>query len=97
MRALSDTSTYTKIETVPLNGFDVTIYQKVIFQIQDVKIQNQTVPFMKAVASFVEGASFNPLPTPQTWVIFILLGIAVFSFVLQILDFWTKRDSESPR
>ncbi|MGD0979575.1 MAG: hypothetical protein ABR962_10620 [Candidatus Bathyarchaeia archaeon] len=91
----SDTPNYTRIGTVPLDSFSIPVYLKVSFQIQDVEMQNQTVPFVTVLRNFHNDIAFTPLISSQTWVIFILLGIATFSFVLQILDFLTKDDKES--
>jgi hypothetical protein len=91
----SNTPNYTKIGTVPLNSFSIPIYLKIYFQTQDVKPQNQTVPFADVIISFHDEIEFTPLIGSQGCVIFIVLGIAVFSFVLQILDFLTKDDKKS--
>jgi len=87
---------FTKIGTVPLNGFSTTIYYKIYFPIQNLLVlQNQTLSFYQFGESFVNGYLLNPLPTPQTTVIFILLIIAVFSFVLQIVDFLFRNEAKT--
>jgi hypothetical protein len=89
---ISDTKDYIKIGTASLNGFSTTIYQKIYFQYENITIQNQTVS--TADMSFVSQYYFSSLPTPQTLVIFILLTIAVFSFVLQIVDFLFRDEAK---
>jgi hypothetical protein len=63
------------------------IYYKIYFPIQIITVQNQTMSFYQFGMSFGNKFLFTPSPTPQTTIIFILLTIAVFSFVLQIVDF----------
>ena len=82
-----------QIGNVPLNGFSIPIYFKVYFPYQNITVQNQTVLFSDFVKSLTFETFVTPFLTPQAWVIFILLIIAVFSFVLQIADF-LLRDEE---
>ena len=79
---------------MPLNGFSTMIYYKIYFPIQIIKVQNQTLSFYQFGMSFSNSFLFIPSPTPQTTVIFILLTIAVFSFVLQIVDFLFRNEEE---
>ncbi len=87
-----NTTSYTTIEKVPLSGFNFTLYQKIDFRTQDFFSLNQTIPMDKIINSFNNTLTLSPIPTPESIVISILLVIAVFSFILQIIDFLSKND-----
>ena len=92
---VQDTFSAVQIGTAPLNGFSFTIYYKIYFPYQNITVQNQTLTFFQFGESINNRLIFSPSPTPETTVIFILLIIAVFSFVLQIVDFVFRNDEKN--
>jgi len=92
---VSDTIHYTKIGVVSLNDVNIKIYEKVYFQWDNITVENRTVTINDFADSLDGRFQFNPLPTPQTLVIFTLLMIGVFSFVLQIMDFLYRNKPET--
>ena len=81
---LSNEDKYTVIGTIPSNGMDTILFDKWIFPIQN----NTNAPIMPD--TFRYGISFVPVMTPQTSTIMILLVIAIFSFILKILEYIFK-------
>jgi hypothetical protein len=79
-----------EIGIIPANSFTSTIYVKTYFPTQNVIVQNQTIPLIDVINSFHGVITITPYFTPQSWVILILLLVAVFSFILKILEFIFK-------
>ena len=94
---LSDNSNnFTVIGKAPLNSFAIPIYEKLYFPYQNITVQNKTISYEDFTQSIKEQYEYKPLFTPQTTVIFILIIIAVFSFVLQIVDFLFRNEEKKP-
>lgn len=80
---LSNVNKFTSFGIISINTFSDTVYARVSFP-----NQNQTESTTNNIlSSFTWSIEINPLFTPETIVVFILLSLALFSFVVQILDF----------
>ena len=84
----SNTEKLVEIGEVQLNSFSIKIYVKYFFPPQPVV--NETVSVKTIEESFI-GKTIIKIPyTPQTDIIIFLVTVAMFSFILQILDFLFK-------
>jgi hypothetical protein len=80
----------TNVGIIALNGFSNVLYAKCIFPPQE--FDNATdARILNAFQAFVY---VEPIWTPQSVATFILVSVALMSFIIQILDFWTKETTE---
>jgi hypothetical protein len=84
---LLNVSKLTDVGIATMDAFDLNVYTRFYFP-----PQNQTAS-ASIIQSFDLIIEVDPLYTPQTWVIIVLLCIAIFSFTLQILDFLFKKET----
>lgn len=78
------------IGTTSLNGFPTTIYQKVYCPDVNVSVQNQSIQVIDLFYSSNYTIYFTSIFTSQSLVLLLLVGVAIFSFIVQILDFLAK-------
>jgi hypothetical protein len=80
----------TGVGIVPLNGFSNVLYAECIFPPQGFDNATQT----RILNSFQAYVYIQVIWTPQSIAAFILVSVALMSFIIQILDFWTKEATE---
>jgi hypothetical protein len=73
-----------------LNGFPNTVYFKCYCPEENVTVQGRSESIVELLNSSTWGIFYTSIFTSQSLVLMLLVGIAVFSFLLQILDFMTR-------
>jgi hypothetical protein len=80
----------TDVGTIPLNGFSNTLDAKCVFPPQGFDNATQT----RILNSFQAYMYVQAIWTPQSIATVILVSVALMSFIIQILDFWTREKTE---
>jgi hypothetical protein len=80
----------TNVGIIPLNGFSNVLYAKCVFPRQGFDNATQTRIFN----SFQVYVYVETIWTPQSIATVVLVSVALMSFIIQILDFWTKEKTE---
>lgn len=75
------------IGITPLNGFSTTVYSRIYCTDSNVIVGNQSMHTTDLLYTSTFHLYFVSILTPQSLVVLFLVAIAIFSFLVQILEF----------
>jgi hypothetical protein len=80
----------THVGIIPLNAFSNVLYAKCVFPLQGFDNATQN----KILSAFQAYVYVSNIWTPLSIATIVLVSVALMSFIIQILDFWTKEKTE---